>query len=154
MKAMTQFEEALAEDVTRIAKRLQRFGGTPMVTLVVRPPRGSGERDIVMTTDEPETAIATIRRITGRAYGAAAFASADARPAGSRPPEPSTIEEARYEGMGFVLGTIDAANGLKPSPGMTAAEALVEWSVAVERMAHEMYGDDWTAFVERVRRTQ
>ncbi len=150
---LTQLEEALTGDVMRIANRLKRFGGTPMVTLVVRPPRGSGERDVVMTTDEPEAAVAAIRRMTGRASGASAMDVACGQADSGRPPQPTSIGEARSEAMGLLLGVIDSANALVPPPGTSAASAMAQWSVMVERAAYDLYGESWSKFVQRVRRT-
>jgi hypothetical protein len=149
---LTQLEEALSGDVMRIANRLKRFGGTPLVTLVVRPPKGSGERDVVMTTDEPEAVVASIRRMTGRAAGASAMDVAIARVDARRPLQPTTIEEARSEAMGLLLGVIDASNALRPPDGTSADSALAQWSVMVERAAYDMYGESWSAFVQHVRK--
>lgn len=149
--SLTQLEEDLAGDVSRIAKRLKRFGGTPLVTVVVRPPKGSGERDVILTTDQPEAVIAAIRKMTGRESGMAAMSAADA--AGSdRPPEPTTVEEARSEAMGLLLAVIDTANALVPPPGTSAASAMAQWSVMVESAAFDLYGESWSEFVQHVRR--
>lgn len=115
--------------------------------------KSSGERDVVMSTDEPESAIAAIRRMTARTTGSAAFDAATQQGADTRPPAPTTVDEARCEAMGVLLGVIDTASALVPPPDVSGAQAMLQWSVMVEQVAYQHYGAAWSSFVEHVRLT-
>jgi hypothetical protein len=70
-----------------------------------------------------------------------------------KPPVPTTIEEARQEGMGFVRGVIDMALSFSPrDPKVSARAALVAYAGMVEHVARQQYGAEaWDAFTKATR---
>lgn len=148
MRKPSPLEEKIADDVARI---LKRFPGSPSdtpITLVIRP---RGQANLLFTTDDPESSVAAIRRLTAPGVSVAATNALFATAPQPQPPPPSSIEEARGEGMGILLGVIDMAHSMRPPAGTPASAAMDQWAVMVEKMASDHYGVDWSAFVEKCR---
>lgn len=66
-------------------------------------------------------------------------------------PMPVTINEARFEAMGIILGIVDLPRIIQPKADLPASVAIQQYSEMVERMASDHYGDDWKRFVALIR---
>src|ERR1043165_494537 len=136
----------LSNDLDRISRRFK----SAKLTLIVRNP-AQKDGDVVLTNDESEAAIAALRRFTAPKAALDAMEYSEQQQE-ERPPEPTTVEEARAEAMGILLAVIDIANGCRPPDGTPAHEALFTYSGMIERVAAGHYGEAWSTFVQRCRR--